>query len=108
MKTPKAAPRVRCLPRSWKTLGRSLGKRNRASFAQQALRDPHIKKNILTCLGKDIQRELSAMCSKKCISVFRECGPGKGRTDEDFYYCLWLCFFLSSDMFRAPREIQMG
>ena len=53
MKTPKAVSRVRCLPQSWKALGRSLSKRNRASFIQQALRDRGIKKNILTCLGKE-------------------------------------------------------
>ena len=67
------------------TLGRSFGKEPGFICTTSTDRDTRIKKNILTCLGKDIQWELSAMCSKKCISVFRECAPGKERTDEDFY-----------------------
>ena len=64
-KPQRAAPSVRCLPSAWKTIGRTLGKKNRASFARHALKDTRIKKNILLCLGKDIQEELSVLCSNK-------------------------------------------
>jgi hypothetical protein len=42
-----------------------------------ALKDNGIKKQILVGLGKDIQKELSAISSKKYPSIFRVRGVGK-------------------------------
>ena len=72
---------MRCLSRSLKSLGRSVGRLNRKSIAQKCMRDRKIKKNIFDLLSKDIQHELTKMCSGKSASPFRT----SSRADlEDF------------------------
>ena len=100
----RAAPSVRCLPSSLKTLGRSLGKKNRAAFARHALKDTGIKKNILLCLGKDIQKELGFLCSKKHQSVFRECTAGKTFSYKFITVIICTCHIY----FRQVGELQLG
>lgn len=73
----RAAARVKCLPSSWRTLGRSLGRKNRAAVARNALRDTGIRLNVLTYLAKDVQKELNILCGKTFPSVFRVQTPGK-------------------------------
>ncbi len=62
---------MKCLPKSLKTLGRSIGRKSRTSIARQSLKDQGIRKKILGYLGKDIQHELTGLCKKSFASVFR-------------------------------------
>ena len=54
-----------------KTLGRSISRSNRAAIARQCLKDSGIRAKIFLYLEKDVQQELTGMCSKKVASVFR-------------------------------------
>ena len=54
-----------------KTLARSVGRKNRASIARQVMNDHKMKDKALDILGRQVQKEMSAMCSKKKPSVLR-------------------------------------
>lgn len=54
-----------------KTLARSVGRKNRPSIARQAMKDGKIKEIILSILSKQVQKEMTHMCSKKTSSVLR-------------------------------------
>ena len=82
----RAAARIKCLPSSWRTLGRSLGRKNRASVARNALKDTGIRQHVLKYLSKDVQKELSVLCSKKVQSVFRIHSPGNTLLQCTYHY----------------------
>ena len=74
MKNRKTA-KVQHIPKSLKTLARSVGRKSRSSIARQALKDSKIKKKVLDILQKDLQKEMREMCRKKSKSVLREGSP---------------------------------
>lgn len=62
---------MKCLPKALKPLGRSIGRKNQLSIALQSLKFGSVRKKILRILGKDIQKEITGLCSKKSRSIFR-------------------------------------
>ena len=61
---------MKCLPRSLRTLGRSVGTRKKSSIARQSLKDSTIRDRILHYLANDLQHELTHICRKQSPSVF--------------------------------------
>ena len=82
----RAGARIKCLPSSWRTLGRSLGRKNRASVARNALKDTGIRKHVLKYLSKDVQKELSVLCIKKLQSIFRIQSRGNTLLHSTYHY----------------------
>ena len=62
---------MRCISSSLKGLSQSVSRLNRSSIARRCMKDKQIKGKVFDLLGKEIQHELSAMCSKKLVSCFR-------------------------------------
>ena len=54
-----------------KNITKSIGRSNRRSIALQVMQDQTIRKNILTVIVSDIQKELTLMCSKGVNSILR-------------------------------------
>ena len=61
--------RVFKLTRSLKSLARSVGWRNRASIARQAMKDDKIQKKVVELMGKLLSKELSHVTSLKAKSL---------------------------------------
>lgn len=76
--------KLRYLPRSLRTLGRSVGTRKKLSIARQSLKDSGIREKIFHYLAKDLQHELTQMCGKKFPSVFRSSSAGQ--------LCIYMCY----------------
>ena len=62
---------MRCISSSLKGHSRSVSKLNRSSIARRCMKDKQIKGKVFDLLGREIQYELTAMCSKKLVSYFR-------------------------------------
>ena len=65
--------RVFQLSRSLKSLGRSVGRRNRSSIARQAMKDSRIRKKVVERMGKLMSQELTNLASLKSNSMLRNC-----------------------------------
>lgn len=63
--------RVFQLSRSLKSLGRSVGRRNRSSIARQAMKDSRIRKKVVERMGKLMSQELTNLASLKSNSMLR-------------------------------------
>ena len=63
--------RVFQLSRSLKSLGRSVGRRNRSSIARQVVKDNRIRKKVVERMGKLLSQELTNLASLKTNSVLR-------------------------------------
>jgi len=57
----RAKARVHHLSRSLKKLGRSVGRKNQRSIAQQCMNDSKIKKRIIQITGQYVYKEMKAM-----------------------------------------------
>jgi hypothetical protein len=53
-----------------KSLGRSVGRRSRASIVNQVMKDKKMRKKVAIKIGKAIHRELVFTCSDKSNSLF--------------------------------------
>ena len=58
-----------------KTLTRSIGRLNYGSIARQAMKVEKIRSKVLTILALTIQKELTEICAKKNLSLFRDAAP---------------------------------
>ena len=63
--------RVFQLSRSLKSLGRSVGRRNRSSIARQVVKDNWIRKKVVERMGKLLSKELTNLASLKTNSLLR-------------------------------------
>ena len=63
--------RVFQLSHSLKSLGRSVGRRNRSSIARQVVKDSRIRKKVVECIGKLMSKELTNLASLKTNSMLR-------------------------------------
>ena len=72
--------RVFQLSHSLKSLGRSVGRRNRSSIAHQAIKDTRIRKRVIERMGKLLSTELNRLSSVKVGSMLRDhsCGIVEG------------------------------
>ena len=64
--------RVHRVTRSLKSLGRSVGRRNRKSIVNQVIKDSFMKKLVAARLGEFLRKELIETCSPKRNSIFRD------------------------------------
>ena len=64
--------RVFQLTRSLKSLGRSVGRKNRPSIARQAMKDVKIRKKVIEIMGKELSKELKHVSSLKVNSLLRD------------------------------------
>ena len=73
MKGRKTA-RAHAIPKSsgLKQLARGVAVKNRSTIGRQAVRDPKIRKRVLSILTKDIQKEMTTLCARKTGSILRQ------------------------------------
>lgn len=71
-KKPDGKGRVDAVSRSLKSVGRSVGRRNRKSRVCQVMKDKRMCKMAAIRIGKVIKRELKQMCKTKEHSVFKD------------------------------------
>lgn len=64
--------RVFQLTRSLKSLGRSVGRKNRALIARQAMKDVKIRRKVIEIMGKELSKELKHVSSLKVNSLLRD------------------------------------
>ena len=65
------------LSRSLKKLGKSVGRKNRVTIAQQAFKDKLIRTKLVPLFGRLLSKELKSVCAIKVSSVLRS-GDFKG------------------------------
>ena len=58
--------------RSLKSLGRSVGTRNRSSIARQAMKDSGIRRKVVERMGRLLSKELTHLASQKAGSMLRD------------------------------------
>ena len=63
--------RVFQLSRSLKSLGRSVGRKNRSGIERQVVKDSRIRKKVIECMGKLMSQELTNLASLKTNSMLR-------------------------------------
>lgn len=68
------AARVHMIPKvsGLKKLACGIARKNRSSIARQAVRNPVIRQKVLSELVKDVQKEMTTLCSKKTNSLLRQ------------------------------------
>ena len=55
-----------------KTIAKGVARRSPRTIARQTLRNPKCRRHVLDILGRDIQKEMTALCSNDSKSVLRE------------------------------------
>ena len=71
---------VRRLTHSLKRLGRSVGRRDRASIARQVVTDRKLLKRTVPLIGKAMAREMKALCSVDANSILKSTDPSTLQT----------------------------
>ena len=71
-KKPDGKSRIDAVLRSLKSVGRSVGRRNRKSIVCQVMKDKRMCKMAAFRIGKVIKRELKQTCKTKEHSVFKD------------------------------------
>jgi len=83
---------------SLKTLARSVGRRNRASIARQAMKDGKIREQTLNLVSKHIQKEMTALCSSQQQRRYEKYHVGQpGRRTEIVSTCFLSSFEWNGD-----------
>lgn len=67
--------RAFALSRSLRSLGRSVGRKNRKSIVNHVLKDRSMRKKVIAKVGLFVQRELAFTCSQKGNSSFGKKSP---------------------------------
>ena len=67
--------RVQRLTHSLKRLGRSVGRRDRASIARQVVADDKLLKRTVPLIGKTMAREMKALCSVETKTILKRTDP---------------------------------
>lgn len=63
------------LSHSLKRLGRSVGRRDRASIARQVVTDQKLLKKTVPLIGRIMAGEMKSLCSQKTASILRNTDP---------------------------------